>query len=217
MIGAGSARLVRDTLVIDSVVGERGSAGRIAVRLPASARVNAALVNGTPVPQFTRRGDLIVVPAQFGQRTLGPMFPVIRWDSAFTGGRVSGELRIPRDVFEQLQARRAAWPIPWTADDYRTTWLAAERLLLWAPIASGDDSADARLWIDGQPVEFRKSYTSIQTERSAFTGFHADISALAPDRVHRIELDLAKLGRGRFLGLYVENVEPVYVPATVRH
>lgn len=217
MVGTGVARLLRDTLVIDSVVGEQGSRGRITVRVPHSARVSAALVNGSLASRFTRHDDLIVLSAQFGPRTLGPMQPVVRWDAAFAGGRVTGEFVIPRSTVAQLQARRAAWPIPWTADDYRTTWLAPERLLLWAPISSADDSWNAQLSIDGQPVEFRKAYTSIQTERSAFTGFYADISKLEPDRVYKFELNLPKLARGQFLGLYFENVEPVYVPATVRH
>ncbi len=216
MLGTGVARLVRGTLVIDSVVGEQGDSGTIAVRVQGSARVSAARVNGTLTSHFTRRGGLITLSAQFGPSTLRPMQPVVRWDSTFAGGRIAGELFIPRNTVEQLSTRRAAWPIPWTADDYRTTWLASERLLLWAPIASADDRWDARLTIDGRPIEFRKAYTSIQTERSAFTGFYADISALLPDRSYRFQLDLPKLARGQFLGLYYENVEPVYVSATVR-
>jgi hypothetical protein len=67
--------------------------------------------------------------------------------------------------------------------------------------------------IDGATVEFRKAYTSVQTEHSTFTGFYADISYLAPDQLHRFELTLPATARGQFLGLYLENVEPTYVLA----
>ena len=158
----------------------------------------------------------MVVDVEFGAPAMHPMHPVVAWDSTFTGGTVRGEFTIPQGVFDQLKARRAAWPIPWTADDYRTSWLAPERLLLWAPFSSADDAWNARLTLNGAPVEFRKAYTAIQTERSTFTGFYADVSMLESGRSYRFELELPKTTRGRVLGLYFENIEPLYVPGTVR-
>src|SRR5206468_11391591 len=32
-------------------------------------------------------------------------------------------------LFRSLAARRKAWPIPWSAEDRRSTWLVPERLL----------------------------------------------------------------------------------------
>ncbi len=215
--GTGIARIAGDTLVVDSVVGELGSTESLVVSVPTAARITHARVNGRTVDHFSRRDGLARFLVRFGEQSLVPMHPVTWWDSTFTGGRVTGEFSIPQNILAQLRARRAAWPISWTAVDSQTSWLAPERLLLWAPIVSANDSMTARLTIDGQPVEFRKAYTSIQTERSTFTGFYADISSLAPDRYHQFVLELSTLPRGRFLGLYFENIEPVYVAGTVEH
>ncbi len=216
LFGSGSVRLSHDTLVIDSVMGESGSAGNEVVRLPASSRISAVRVNGQTAARFRRRADRVVVDVEFGAPAMHPMHPVVAWDSTFTGGTVRGEFTIPQGVFDQLKARRVAWPIPWTAEDYRTSWLAPERLLLWAPFANADDKWNARLTLNGAPVEFRKAYTAIQTERSTFTGFYADVSMLESGRSYRFELELPKTTRGQFLGLYFENIEPLYVPGTVR-
>ena len=108
-----------------------------------------------------------------------------------------------------------AWPIPWTAEDYRTTWLVPERLLLYAPLSEPDDRWEARLAIDGKPVEFRKAYTAVRAVRGTFVGFYADVSLLEADRPYRFELELPALKPGQFLGLYFENVEPEYVSAIV--
>lgn len=213
--GSGSARLVRDTLVMDRVMGEAGSAGDLVVAVPTTQPVRAVRVNGEAAPQFRQDDGVVRTRLTYGDAALQPMHPVISWDSTFTGGRVRGQFTIPRAVFEQLRARQAAWSIPWTAADHRTTWLVPERLLLWAPFASADDHWEARLMIDGKPVEFRKAYTAIQVERSTFTGFYADISLLEPDRSYTFELDVPKVAAGQFLGLYFENIEPSYAPARV--
>ncbi|MDZ7632176.1 MAG: hypothetical protein U5K74_12740 [Gemmatimonadaceae bacterium] len=213
--GTGRPQLRSDTLVIDSVVGESSDAGLLAVAVPRAARVRAVRVNGQTTPRFTRRDDVVSVAVRFGPDALAPMHPVVRWDSTFSGGTLRGEFVIPASTFEQLRARRAAWPMPWTAEEYRTTWLASERLLLWAPFSEPDDRWNASLLIDGAPVELRKAYTSIQVERSTFTGFYADISQLEPGRAHTFELTLPAVARGQFLGLYLENIAPTYLPAAL--
>jgi hypothetical protein len=211
----GDASLANGVLALRGVRGEAGTSVRVLIAMPAGATVSRATVNGVETPIAVRRGDVAEIDVRFGGVEFHQMEPVVRWDSTFAGGHIAGTFTIPRPVFEQLNARRRAWPIPWTAEDHRTTWLVPERLLLFAPFAQPDDRWDAKLVIDGQPVEFRKAYTAVRAVRSTFVGFYADISALAPDRPHRFELDLPVLEAGRFLGLYVENVEPEYVPAIV--
>jgi len=130
--------------------------------------------------------------------------------SRITGGRVTGRFSIPQRIFDQLQARRAAWPIPWTAEDFQTTWLVPERLLLYAAFSEPDDRWEAQLSVDDTPVELRKAYTAVRAVRSTFVGFYADISSLQPDRAYRLELALPTLKPGQFLGLYFENVETEY-------
>jgi hypothetical protein len=125
-------------------------------------------------------------------------------------------LTIPKRVFRQLAERRKEWPIPWTPDDYRSTWLAPERLLLFVQIAEPDDRWDARLEIDGRPIELRKAYTAIRAARRTFVGFYADVSLLSPDREYRVELLLPPLRAGQFQGLFVENVETEYTDVIAR-
>jgi hypothetical protein len=209
----GRARVVNGVLVLDSLVGEVDGRERVSVLLPPGVAVIRAKVTGADAAIVAKHGRMLDIGVRFGDVAFGTMHPVIAWDSTFTGGRVSGTVTIPQAVLDQLSARRAAWPIPWTDDDYRSTWLAPERLLLWAPFRNADDTWAARLTIDGQPVEFRKAYTAVHPERSTFTGFYADVSRLSAGEVHRIELELPPLQRGQFLGLYLENIEPMYAPA----
>jgi hypothetical protein len=114
-------------------------------------------------------------------------------------------------VFEQLATRRRAWPIPWTAEDYRTTWLVPERLLLYLQFAEPDDRWEARLTIDGRSVALTKAYSAVRAVPRTFVGFYADVSLLEPDRPHAFELDLpAGLQPGQFRGLFLESVTTEY-------
>jgi hypothetical protein len=172
--------------------------------------VNRATVNGTPLPISTQRDNVVELNARFGGVRFHRLEPAVAWDSTFAGGRLAGSFTIPQRVLDQLQARRRAWPIPWTDEDHRTTWLVPERLLLYASFSQPDDRWEARLFIDGKPVELTKAYTAVRAVRGTFVGFYADISALEADRPHQFELVLPALGPGQFLGLYFENVEPEY-------
>lgn len=138
------------------------------------------------------------------------------YDPAFTGGTFRSNFRIPQRIFEQLAARRKAWPIPWTEEDKRTPWLAPERLLLFVQIAEPDEKMEVSLRIDGGPVALTKAYSSIRREPRCFVGFYADVSSLTPDRDHAVELSLPELRPGQFQGLFFENVETEY-PAAVNH
>ncbi len=117
---------------------------------------------------------------------------------------------MPRRVLDQLAARRKAWPIPWTAEDLKATWLAPERLLLFAQIAEPNDTWEARLTIDGHQIELRKAYSAIRVVPSTFVGFYADLSYIEPDREHVVELTLPALRPGQFQGLFFDNVETEY-------
>ena len=84
------------------------------------------------------------------------------------------------------------------------------------PFSEPDDAWDARLFIAGKQVEFRKAYTAVRVVRSTFVGFYADVLSLEADRPYRFELELPALKPGQFRGLYFENVEPEYVSGIVR-
>jgi hypothetical protein len=211
----GTANVAGDLLDLTGVRGEAGTAARLSVLLPAGAGVQRARVNGVNVPIAARRAGAVDLDVRFAGAEFHQLQPVVAWDSTFAGGRVAGTFTIPRRVFEQLQARRKAWPIAWTAEDYRTPWLAPERLLLYAPLSEPDYRWEARLVIDGKPVEFRKAYTAVRVVPGTFVGFYADVSLLEPERAYRFELELPALKPGQFRGLYFENVEPEYVSAIV--
>lgn len=207
----GAASLSNGVLRIEGASGEAGTTVPLTVALPNGARVTQATVNGVSVPIATTGANAVDLSVAFSGAAFRQMQPVISWDSTFTGGRVSGTFTIPQRVFDQLRARQRAWPIPWTTEDYRTTWLVPERLLLYAPFTEADTSWNARLFIDGKPVEFRKAYTAVRAVRSTFTGFYADLSSLKADTPYRVEVELPRLTPGQFRGLYFENIEPAYV------
>src|SRR5207247_8896941 len=128
-------------------------------------------------------------------------------DSGFTGGTLTATFTVPRWVFDQLAARRRAWPIPWTAADSLATWLVPERLLLFVQIAEPDEGWAVSVKIDGRPGEWRKAYSSIRRGPRDFVGFWTDISALSPDQSHVLELQVPTLKRGQLQGVFLENVE----------
>ena len=211
----GRASLSGGVLDLRDVRGEIGTRARLVVVVPAASTVRAARVNGTDIPVMQRQGNAVSIDVGFAGERFGTLHALVPYDSTFRGGRLAGSFRIPKRIFDQLAARRRAWPIPWTSEDYRTTWLAPERLLLYVQIAEPDDRWEARLTIEGRPVELRKAYSSVRPVRHDFVGFYADLSLLDPDREYRFTLDLPALGPGQFQGLFVENVEPEYTTAIV--
>ena len=206
----GSARLSGGVLSLRGVRGEAGTTSRLTVLVPPGVSVARATVNGAPVGIVSRHGETVELDVHFAGAAFHQLQPAIAWDSTFAGGRVTGTFTIPQRVFDQLRARRNAWPIPWTSEDYRTTWLVPERLLLYAPFRQPDDKWEARLAVDGLPMELHKAYTAVRAVKSTFVGFYADVSHLQADRPYRFELELPALERGQFLGLYFENVEPAF-------
>jgi len=207
----GTATVTNAVLALHGVTGEAGNTARLVVALPPRTVVRSATVNGVSIAIAARHGDRVEISARFGGSEFHQLQPVIAWDSTFKGGRITGTFTIPQRVFDQLRARRRAWPIPWTSEDYLTTWLVPERLLLYASFRQPDDSWNAALRLDGKAVELHKAYTAVRVVRSTFVGFYADVSSLEADRPYRVELELPALEYGQFVGLYFENVEPEYV------
>ena len=208
-------------LTLAGVRGEAGTAATALVTLTATeARsLKAVRVNGVEaahdpaIPAGPEGLVAVRVPLRFAGAPFGQYQQVGEYDPAFAGGRWSGRFNVPQRILDQLAARQNAWPIPWTAEDYRTTWLAPQRLLLFVQIAEPDDRWEATLRIDGKVVELKKAYTAVRVARRTFVGFYADLSLVAPDREHSIELELPTLRPGQFQGVFFENVEPEYTSA----
>jgi hypothetical protein len=133
-----------------------------------------------------------------------------KYSSDFYGGTLKETFKIPGRVFSQLEERKKQWPLPWTKEDYKTTWLVPERLLLFVQIAEVKEEMEIQLSINGEPIELNKAYTSIRRHPRCFVGFYADVSHLKPDEEYQAELILPDLKPGQFQGLFFENIETEY-------
>jgi hypothetical protein len=203
----GTIALAGGQLSIDGARGEAGTTQELLALTPAGGAVTSVSVNGQLLPVTRKTDGLVSVSVTFAGAPFSHYQQIGTVDPAFAGGRFSARFTVPQRVFDQLAARRKAWPIPWTAEDYRTTWLAPERLLLFVQIAEPDPSWEARLTIDGRVVELRKAYSAVRTAPRTFVGFYADLSLLSADREHTLELDLPRLRPGQLQGVFFENVE----------
>ena len=213
----GSASVNARMLELRDVRGEPGSAERLLVRLPAGAMIDRVQVNGIEHPIAGHDGSVIAVDVRFDGVPFRQLQPVLLPDSSVSASRATGTIVVPRRIFDQLAARRRSWPIPWTADDFRTPWLVPERLLLFVQFSDPNDGWDARLTIDGRVVELRKAYTAVRVVPRTFVGFYADLSLLDPDRSYRFELELPRgLRPGQFRGMFFENVETEYTARVLR-
>jgi len=214
----GTASLEGDALTIEEARGEMGTTADLLVWLPddAGSDVGRVSVNGVPVAFEQVADRLVRAQVTFAGAPFRRLQQVGAYAPWFAGGTLRGTFDVPARVFDQLMARREAWPIPWTAEDYRATWLAPERLLLYVQAAEPDASWEASLAIDGRPVRMEKAYTAIRAVSRTFVGFYADLSLLEADREHTFELTLPPLRPGQFQGLFFENVEPEYTTLIAR-
>ncbi len=129
------------------------------------------------------------------------------------GGDTAWKFVAPEGIFAQLAEREKAWPIPWTREDYQTTWLAPGRLLLFIQIAEPSDAMKVTATLDGQALPLTRAYSSTRVHPASFVGFYADLSKVAPDTRHTFTLHLPQLRPGQFQGVFFDNVEPRFTGA----
>jgi hypothetical protein len=206
----GSATLDGGTLTLTGVRGESGTTSDLFVSLPQGSAPTSVVVNGEPGSIGSSSAAGVTIPVRFDGAPFRQYQPVAATPNDFTGGRLAGTFTIPRRVMDQLAARRKAWPIPWTPEDFQTTWLVPERLLLFVQIAQPDAKWNASLTIDGRTVELRKAYSAVRSAPRTFVGFYADLSMLDADRPYTFELTLPQLEPGRLQGVFFDNVETEY-------
>lgn len=187
---------VRGGAVVNGVMDLAGAQGE-----PGTTREVIAVLPG---------GRTLTATARFDGTAFGRGESVVPYDPAFAGGPASGTVTIPSRIFAQLRARKAAWPVAYTADDLVAPWLGSDRLLLFVQIAEPDAAMPVTLEIDGRAVPLTRAYNSIygHSAQRTFLGFYADVSALAPDVPHRITVHTPRLAPGQFQGVFFENVEP---------
>jgi hypothetical protein len=202
-----SASLKGITLAIEHAAGEPGTVQKLGVLLPAGSKVSTVTVNGSAA-KFTESGGYVEAEVQFNGTRFAQTQEVTVSPSA--DGALSGTFVVPQRVFDQLAARKSQWPIPWTQEDYESTWLAPERLLLFVQAADGKDSMTVTGTLDGKPLQFKPAYSSSRADAACFVGFYADVSGIAADVRHTIELRAPQMAPGQLQGIYFDNVTPQF-------
>jgi len=209
-----TATLSGGVLHVEHASGEPGSQREIGVLLPNSTRITRMTVNGNSV-RYAQDGSYISAQVAFAGQSFAQAEQV-QLDKSQDDGPLTGTFLIPQRIFAQLANRHKQWPIPWTADDYNTTWLAPERLLLFLQIAEPKEAMNPTMTLDGQPLSLTKAYSSVRIHAASLVGFYADVSHIQPDVRHKITLRLPALAPGQFRGVFFDNVEPEYSEVVAR-
>jgi len=201
----GRATLTGNRLAVTHVAGEYGTSEEIGVLLPAATKVANMTVNGHAVTP-AQTGCYLSAQVHFGGTHFGQAEELAL--APGQNGALAGTFTLPQRVLEQLAARKKAWPIPWAPEDYDTTWLAPERLLLFVQFAEGDDAIPISASLDDRPLTFKAAYSSVRVHPPSFVGFYADLSTIAPDQQHRLVLKLPEATQAKLEGAFFDNVEP---------
>jgi hypothetical protein len=201
----GSAILKGNKLAVTHLAGEYGTSEEIGVLLPATTKVTNMTVNGHAVT-LAQTGCYLSAQVHFGGTHFGQAEELAL--APGQNGALAGTFTLPQRVREQLAARKKAWPIPWAPEDYDTTWLASERLLLFVQSAEGDDAIPISASLDDQPLTLKAAYSSVRVHPPSFVGFYADLSTIAPDQQHRLVLKLPEGTQAKLEGVFFDNVEP---------
>lgn len=199
--------LAGSALRLAGVTGEPGTSRSIDVLLPRATKIKTVQVNGRDLP-FHQAGNYVETPVAFAGIRFAQAQQVRTTDDGH--GVLSGSFVVPQRVFDQLAARKKLWPVPWTPEDYVTTWLAPDRLLLFVQFANPKDSLALTATLDGQPLNLIPAYSSVRKDPACFVGFYADLSDIAPDVRHTIELRIPSNSKAQFQGIFFDNVLPQF-------
>jgi hypothetical protein len=201
------AALQHHVVKIEHARGEIGTVAEVGVLLRNEDQVKELQINGKTVP-FVKHERYISA----GVRFAGTAFSHSQQISlvAEPDGSFRGTFTVPTRIAEQLAKRREQWPIPWSPDDYKTTWLVPERLLLFLQIAEPSDAMVVKIEMDGSALPVKCAYSSVREHPESFVGWYVDISGIEADKTHSIRLALPKLDPGRLQGLFFDNVENEY-------
>jgi hypothetical protein len=199
-------------LRIDRVAGKPGTQGEVSILLQADDHLKDLQVNGKSLA-FAQHGRYVSAPIKFAGAAFSHSQEIAL--NAEAGGSYAGTFMVPNRIQAQLAKRRALWPIPWTKEDYDTTWLAPERLLLFLQMAEPNDKMVVNAELDGAPLTLKGAYSSVRVNPGSFVGWYADVSAISVDQLHSIRLTIPELESGRFQGLFFDNVEDEFTEQLV--
>lgn len=201
------ASLEGGILRIEHAAGAVGSKCEVSVLLQSEEYLQGLEINGKSVP-FAQNGRYVSAVISFAGTSFSHSQEVPL--DSLPDGSFTGTFTVPNRIRIQLTKRREQWPIPWTKEDYATTWLVPERLLLFVQLAEPADSLRVTAEIDGSPLSLMRAYSSVREHPGSFVGWYADISEISVDHRHTIHLTLPRLESGRFQGLFFDNVEDEY-------
>ncbi len=221
----GKVALDGDIVKITEATGITGESLTLMVALPADKTIAKLQLNGMDYPCEVKDG-ILSATVRFGGVDFRQAQQFGSYDPAFTGETVEQEFVIPQRIFDQLAARKTAWPIDYTEDDLVAPWIDPSRLLLYVQIAepywtqgTGKEmkkvpirATEVKLELDGRTVKLNEGYNGVYpfVERTNL-GFFYDMSGLTPDTPHKIRLTLPKgLKPGQFQGIFADHVETVY-------
>jgi hypothetical protein len=215
----GTVALDGEHLNLTEVEGEFGRKSELAVLVQAGRKVSKVTLNGRDVSSFKSEEGLVKVPVTFAGTRFDHCQQVGSYDPAFDSKTFRASFNVPQRIFEQLAARRKAWPVDYSEEELLATWLGSDRLLLFIQIADPDDQWQVGLKIDGKAVDVKKAYSAVYplgTQRT-FTGFYVDLSTIKADTPHQIEVELPdRLKPGQFQGVFFENVETQFTRELAR-
>ena len=213
----GDVSLKDGRLAVTNATGPTGHEVELQVVCPAGQPVTSLRVNGVDLP-FQRDRDVVTAKVRFAGSIFDHDQQVGRYDPAFTGGTFRGSFIVPSRILQQLAARKTSWPIPYTDDDLKATWLAPWRLLLFINVADPTQDMPVTMTLDERPVPLQKAYSSIypQAPDRTFVGWYLDLSSIQPDRQHHLTVTLPNLAPGQFQGLFFDNVETTYTQTIER-
>ena len=202
---AASAELKGADLTLTHVAAQPGTTQGIGVLLPDDTLVSRVSVNGK-AQHFTQNGRYIEAPVRFDGTYFGQAQEVAL--NTASDGTLEGTFTVPQRIFDQLEARKKAWPIAWTKEDYQFTWLAPERLLLFLQAADATDAATVTATLDDKPLAFQPAYSSGRVDSPTFVGFYADLSRNVSGTAHTIRLHVSGVDPAQLQGAFFDNVEP---------
>lgn len=214
----GKAVLSNGKLDLTSVRGETGTALNLVVALPQGKTATAVTVNGKKVA-FKQTGSVVSTSVQFAGVPFSQSQQVGKYDPKFSGTVFKSEFSVPKRVFNQLEARKKAWPVNYTADDMIAPWIGPDRLLLFVNIADSKPSHEVTIKINGKPVEVKRAFNGIypNSGNQTYIGVYADVANLKPDTKYQVEVGLPEgLEPGQFQGLFFDNVETEYTQSVAR-
>ena len=198
-------------LRVEHASGEPGLQRDIGVLLPNTMPITNMTVNGHAV-RYSQDGSYVSAKVRFAGQPFTRSEQIQLVHESQTGSPYRC-VPNPPAYFCATQHSPQELAIPWTSDDYNTTWLAPERLLLFLQIAEPKDTMNPTMTLDGQPLYLMKAYSSVRVHAPSLVGFYADLSHVQPDVRHKITLRLPKLAPRQFQGVFFDNVEPEYSDA----